>query len=38
MFRRYKSSSDIAIELLLEKENVTRVLRSFEVVPNDFPE
>lgn len=38
MFRRVKYSSDTMIKLFPLKENVARVLRSFEVVADDFLE
>ncbi|CAH1417503.1 unnamed protein product [Lactuca virosa] len=38
MFHRVKSSSETAIHLFPEKENIVRVLRGFEVVANDFLE
>lgn len=36
MFHHVKSSSDVAIELLSEKENVARVLRGFKIIVDDF--
>ncbi|CAH1437045.1 unnamed protein product [Lactuca virosa] len=38
MFCCFKSSSDIVIDMFPEKENVAKVLRSFKVVADDFPE
>lgn len=37
MSRRFKSSSDIVIDMFPKKENVAKVLRSFKVVADDFP-